>query len=45
MADYHGSGPEEPVIWFRQMISGAFVLIALLHGLSNGGAKQYVKQG
>lgn len=42
---YDGSGEKEPVIWFKQTIRHACGLIGLLHGLSNGGAKQYIKAG
>ncbi len=45
MAEYTGSGTQEPVIWFKQTIGHACGLIGLLHAVSNGGAKQYVKQG
>lgn len=43
MPEYHGSGPEEPVIWFKQTIRHACGLIALLHAVSNGGAKAYIQ--
>ena len=43
--EYQGSGPEEPVMWFRQTIGNACGLIALLHGLSNGGAKEHIRHG
>jgi ubiquitin carboxyl-terminal hydrolase L3 len=45
MLDYTGSGPGEPVIWFKQTIGHACGLIGLLHGVSNGGAKQYIQPG
>ena len=32
------------MIWFKQTIGGACGLIALLHGLSNGDAKRFIKQ-
>ncbi|KAI9810201.1 MAG: hypothetical protein M1827_006647 [Pycnora praestabilis] len=45
MSTYHGSGPSEPVIWFKQTIGHACGLIALLHGLCNGGAVKYIQPG
>ena len=42
MPTYTASGPSEPVIWFKQTIGHACGLIALLHGLANGGAKAYI---
>jgi ubiquitin carboxyl-terminal hydrolase L3 len=42
MPTYTGSGPAEPVLWFKQTIGHACGLIALLHGLANGGAKAYI---
>src|SRR2546421_692606 len=42
MPVYTASGPSEPVIWFKQTIGHACGLIALLHGLANGGAKAYI---
>ncbi|KAG7001466.1 hypothetical protein G7Y79_00031g065810 [Physcia stellaris] len=43
MPQYHGAGPDEPVIWFRQIIPNACGLIALLHGLANGGARRHIQ--
>lgn len=45
MAEYTGHGDSEPVIWFRQTVGHTCGLMALLHGLSNGGAKAYIKPG
>lgn len=42
MPAYTACGPSEPVIWFKQTIGHACGLIALLHGLANGGAKAYI---
>ena len=39
---YDGSSEQEPVIWFKQTIGHACGLIALLHSVSNGSAKQFV---
>ena len=41
-SDYTEFGPSEPVIWFKQTIGHACGLIALLHGLANGGGKAYI---
>ena len=43
MAEYEGSGPDEPVMWFRQTIGHACGLMGLLHGASNGDAKKFIK--
>jgi ubiquitin carboxyl-terminal hydrolase L3 len=43
LSEYDGSGDGEPVIWFRQTIRNACGLMALLHGVSNGGAKAYIQ--
>lgn len=42
MPDYDGSGEQEPVMWFMQTIGHACGLIALLHSVSNGSAKQFI---
>jgi hypothetical protein len=39
---YTGSGPAEPVTWFKQTIRNACGLIGLLHAVSNGVARAYV---
>ncbi|KAM0560990.1 hypothetical protein ACHAPJ_003490 [Fusarium lateritium] len=39
---YDGSGPGEPVVWFLQTIGHACGLIALLHSVSNGTAKEFI---
>ncbi|KFX95929.1 hypothetical protein O988_05556 [Pseudogymnoascus sp. VKM F-3808] len=39
---YTGSGPDEPVMWFRQTIGNACGLMALLHAAANGGAKDFI---
>lgn len=39
---YDGSGDDEPVMWFQQTIGHACGLIALLHSVANGSAKQFV---
>ncbi|KAH8896307.1 ubiquitin carboxyl-terminal hydrolase isozyme L3 [Thozetella sp. PMI_491] len=42
---YKGSGPGEPVIWFRQTIGNACGTIGALHAVSNGGAKDFIQPG
>ncbi|CZT41810.1 related to ubiquitin carboxyl-terminal hydrolase [Rhynchosporium secalis] len=43
--EYTGSGPSEPVIWFKQTIGHACGSIGLLHCLINGSALQYLTPG
>jgi ubiquitin carboxyl-terminal hydrolase L3 len=40
--EYTGSGPDEPVIWYRQTIGNACGLIGLLHAVSNGQARAQI---
>jgi len=40
---YTGSGPDEPVIWFKQTIGHACGSIGLLHSLINGPAVDFIK--
>lgn len=40
---YTGSGPEEPVIWFKQTIGHACGSIGLLHSVVNGPAADFIK--
>ncbi|TRX98062.1 hypothetical protein FHL15_001272 [Xylaria flabelliformis] len=40
---YNGSGPDEPVIWFKQTIGHACGSIGLLHSAINGPAADFVK--
>jgi ubiquitin carboxyl-terminal hydrolase L3 len=40
---YTGSGPDEPVIWFKQTIGHACGSIGLLHCLINGPAVDFIK--
>lgn len=42
---YDGSGPDEPVTWYKQTIGNACGLIALLHSVSNGSAKEFIVPG
>jgi len=43
--EYEGSGPEEPVMFYRQTIHHACGLIGLLHCTTNGSAAEYVQPG
>jgi len=43
--DYSGSGPEEPVVWFKQTIRNACGLIGLLHVITNGEAREQIQAG
>ena len=45
LPEYAGSGPNEPVIWFKQTIRNACGLIGLLHSVCNGGAREAIKPG
>ena len=42
---YTGSGPDEPVIWFKQTIGHACGSIGLLHSVINGPAVDFIKPG
>lgn len=42
---YAGSGPGEPVTWFRQTIGNACGLYALIHAVANGEAREFVSKG
>lgn len=37
-------GEEEPVMWFRQTINNACGLYAILHAISNGEARKYIRK-
>ncbi|KIX03396.1 uncharacterized protein Z518_06948 [Rhinocladiella mackenziei CBS 650.93] len=43
--DYDGSGPEEPVMFYRQIIQHACGLIGLLHCITNGAAADFIQEG
>jgi ubiquitin carboxyl-terminal hydrolase L3 len=42
---YDGSGPDEPVVWFRQDVGHCCGSMAMLHTVCNGGAKDYIEPG
>lgn len=44
-AEYAASGPQEEVVWYKQTIGNACGLIGLLHGVSNGKAREFVQPG
>ena len=41
--EYNGKGDSEPVLWFRQTIRNACGLMGLLHAVSNGPAKSFIR--
>jgi ubiquitin carboxyl-terminal hydrolase L3 len=43
--NYAGSGDDEPVIWFSQTIGHSCGLMALIHCVANGTARQFVQPG
>lgn len=43
--EYVGSGPDEPVIWFKQTIRNACGLMGLLHSVMNGPAREQIIPG
>ncbi|KAJ5387396.1 Ubiquitin carboxyl-terminal hydrolase isozyme L3 [Penicillium cosmopolitanum] len=45
LPEYTGSGPAEPVTWFKQTIRNACGLIGLLHAVSNGESKKHITPG
>lgn len=45
LPSYTGSGPSEPVMWFKQTIRNACGLIGLLHAVSNGEPRSHILPG
>lgn len=45
LSDYNGTGPDEPVLWFKQTIRNACGLIGLLHAVSNGEVRNHIVPG
>jgi len=42
--DYEGKGEGEPVVWYKQTIRNACGLIGILHAVSNGSAKAFIRK-
>ena len=42
--EYVGKGEDEPAIWWRQTIYNACGLYGILHAISNGLARQYIRE-
>jgi len=42
--DYTGSGPAEPVVWFKQTIHNACGLYGILHAVANGHARHFIRE-
>lgn len=42
--EYTGKGDGEPVIWYKQTIRNACGLIGILHAVSNGSAKEFIRK-
>ncbi|KIV99616.1 uncharacterized protein PV09_08791 [Verruconis gallopava] len=42
--EYDGSGENEPVVWYKQTIGNACGLIGLLHAVSNGVVRSFIKK-
>ncbi|KAF1993706.1 cysteine proteinase [Amniculicola lignicola CBS 123094] len=40
---YEGHGPAEEVVWYKQTIGNACGLIGVLHGVSNGQARDFIE--
>ncbi|KAM7193078.1 putative ubiquitin carboxyl-terminal hydrolase 1 [Naviculisporaceae sp. PSN 640] len=40
---YSGSGPDEPVVWFKQTINNACGMYAILHAVCNSRARQHTQ--
>jgi ubiquitin carboxyl-terminal hydrolase L3 len=45
MEDYEGTGPDQSVLWFPQIIGHACGLIGMLHCVSNGEAASHITPG
>lgn len=41
--EYVGKGEEEPAIWWKQTIHNACGLYGILHAISNGPGRQYIR--
>ncbi|KAF2762069.1 cysteine proteinase [Pseudovirgaria hyperparasitica] len=45
MSEYDGCGADEPVLWIKQTIGHTCGLMALLHSMANGGARESIVPG
>ncbi|KAI5785566.1 hypothetical protein DFH27DRAFT_263574 [Peziza echinospora] len=43
LEEYSRSGDAEPVVWYKQTIKNACGMMGLLHGVSNGDARGFIK--
>lgn len=43
--EYNKSGPDEPVVWFKQTIKNACGLYGVLHSITNGAARAQITPG
>lgn len=41
--EYEGKGEDEPVLWWRQTIRNACGLMGLLHAVTNGPARSFIR--
>lgn len=41
--EYKGSGEEEVVVWYKQTINNACGLYGILHTISNGEARNWIR--
>lgn len=41
--DYTGSGDKEPVLWWKQTIRNACGMMGLLHAVTNGPAREFIR--
>lgn len=39
---YRGSGPQEEVMWYKQTVGNACGMVGLLHGVTNGNARDHI---
>lgn len=42
--EYEGKGKGEPVVWYKQTIRNACGLIGILHAVSNGSAREFIRK-
>ena len=44
LPEYAGHGAQEPVLWFKQTIRNACGMMGLLHAVSNGPARSFIRK-